>query len=162
MINVANRRENITARIFGDGPQKPQLEDMVARADLQDRISIETYSEELWHSLATASVFVSLSAYEGQPNVVLEAAAIWCPMVLSDIPAHKEALRGGGARFIAQHSADVTAEAIIDTIDDEGATRRLVLEAQNAVSGLSVTECARNYKSLYQRLLSSHDDTGST
>lgn len=47
-----------------------------------------------------AGVFVLPSSHEGQPIAVLEAMSYGCPMILSDIPAHRE-IAPEGTGFVA-------------------------------------------------------------
>jgi glycosyltransferase involved in cell wall biosynthesis len=49
---------------------------------------------------AGAGAFVLPSSHEGQPIAVLEALSYGCPVVLSDIPAHRE-IEANGARYFA-------------------------------------------------------------
>ena len=62
---------------------------------------------EVLRRVASAQAFVSWSSVENGPNAVLEAAALGAPMVLSDLPAHRE-YGGSGARY-AQDVAGLTA-----------------------------------------------------
>ncbi|KAB1074052.1 glycosyltransferase family 4 protein [Methylobacterium planeticum] len=47
-----------------------------------------------------AGAFAMVSSVEGQPIAVLEALSYGCPLILSDIPAHRE-IAPAGTRFIA-------------------------------------------------------------
>jgi glycosyltransferase involved in cell wall biosynthesis len=54
--------------------------------------------EAVYRYLTSADLFVSMSAVEGLPISVLEAMACCCPVILSDIPSHREI--AAGADFI--------------------------------------------------------------
>jgi glycosyltransferase involved in cell wall biosynthesis len=54
--------------------------------------------ENVYEHLSSADVFVFASRGEGLPVAVLEAMACRCPVVLSDIPPHREV--AAGADFI--------------------------------------------------------------
>jgi glycosyltransferase involved in cell wall biosynthesis len=47
-----------------------------------------------------AGAFAMVSSMEGQPIAVLEALSYGCPLILSDIPAHRE-IAPAGTRFVA-------------------------------------------------------------
>lgn len=50
--------------------------------------------EKVYEHLFHADVFVSTSLVEGLPVAVLEAMACGCPVILSDIPSHREIAQG--------------------------------------------------------------------
>ena len=54
--------------------------------------------EEVYEHLGNADLFISASGVEGLPIAVLEAMACSCPVILSDIPPHREI--AGGVDFI--------------------------------------------------------------
>jgi len=70
------------------------------------------YGDALQAAYADARLFVQSSSLEGMPLTVLEAAAYSRPLVLSDIPVHRELLgtdRPGGRLFSSGDPASLTA-----------------------------------------------------
>ena len=76
------------------------VEAAVAGLGLADRVRLVGFVPDAWAWMKRASVLVSPSLFEGHPNVVLEAAACGCPLVVSDIPAHREFLDGENAVLV--------------------------------------------------------------
>src|SRR5206468_1040278 len=72
--------------------------------DIRDRV---TFTGELtWDQvptyLAVGDVFVFPSKFEGMPNALLEAMAAALPVVVSDIPPHRELIQHGRTGFLAR------------------------------------------------------------
>lgn len=85
---------------IGDGPLRAPL---IARADELGLGEQAVFTglvrrEDVFRHLFDADVFISTSRVEGMPVAVLEAMACRCPVVLSDIPSHREI--ADGAAFI--------------------------------------------------------------
>ena len=66
--------------------------------------------DEKWRWFADADVFASLSAYEGLPVATLEALSFGCPVVLSDILAHRAVIEEYDATGRCVAPADAGAE----------------------------------------------------
>lgn len=81
-IGAGYLHERLTAEIRARG-----LADRVELSGLVPR-------ETVYEHLSRAHVFVSASRGEGLPVAVLEAMACHCPVVLSDIPPHREIAAG--------------------------------------------------------------------
>jgi len=62
-----------------------------------------------------AGAFVLPSSHEGQPLAVIEAMAYGCPLILSDIPAHRE-LAIPTARYFVVGNVDALAETLSGVI----------------------------------------------
>jgi len=62
-----------------------------------------------------AGAFVLPSSHEGQPLAVIEAMAYGCPLILSDIPAHRE-LAIPTARYFVVGDVDALAETLSGVI----------------------------------------------
>lgn len=50
--------------------------------------------------LKRAEAYLSAAAFEGRPNSVLEAMAAGCPVILSDIPSHREMVEEGSCGIL--------------------------------------------------------------
>src|SRR5688572_23315489 len=100
------------AVMCGDGPRRPHLERMARALGVAHRIVFKGYVDNLWDLMKRADVLVSLSRVEGCPNVVLEAMACGCPLVVSDIPPHREMLDEHSARFAGPDDAAKAAAEI--------------------------------------------------
>lgn len=86
------------------------------------------------YSGATAVVNPSLAEGFGLPAV--EAAACGAPLVMSDLPAHRETL-GAEAVYFPPRDVDALTAALAELIGDETLRGRLGRSARERVSGLS-------------------------
>lgn len=139
------------AVMCGDGPSRPRLEAMARESGLADRVLFKGYVDNLWALMRRADAFVSLSRFEGCPNVVLEAMACGCPLVVSDISAHREILDERSARFAdpddtARAAAELKAALLFG---DEARTRA----ARARATRRPVEATARLYEQLYRGLV---------
>lgn len=150
---VLRTRPSAEARFFGEGSLRSTLNEMAENSPCRDRIHIGGYTDELWQWMSKASVLVLLSRHEGQPNVALEAAAIGCPLVLSDIAAHRELFGVESARLVDPRDVDLVARAIEDVLDDPAETSSKAEKARKLVGEFSVERCARSYHEFYQDLM---------
>ncbi len=77
---------------IGEGNQRPTLTREVEAAGLQGQVEMTGLIERdrVFEKFVEADVFVSASWGEGLPVAVLEAMACRRPVVLSDIPPHRE------------------------------------------------------------------------
>jgi glycosyltransferase involved in cell wall biosynthesis len=84
----------------GTGPLRERLTDEIRARGIADRVEFTGLvpRETVYERLGRAHVFVSASRGEGLPVAVLEAMACRCPVVLSDIPPHREI--AGGTDFV--------------------------------------------------------------
>ncbi|MET0386204.1 MAG: glycosyltransferase family 1 protein, partial [Polyangiales bacterium] len=83
------------------GRYRRQLEELVEAAGLGTRVELIEYASlaELVHLYQTCAAFIYPSRWEGFGIPPLEALACGAPVVVSDIPAHREVL-GDHARFV--------------------------------------------------------------
>jgi glycosyltransferase involved in cell wall biosynthesis len=156
---VLSERIDAVALFFGEGPLKAELTSQVKSHGMEERVKISDYTAELWSLMKLASVFVSVSVFEGSPNTVLEAAVQRCPLVLSDVPQHRELLGDDGAFFVSPSVAPEIASGILEALHDPGKARRKAQCAYHRISRLTLDSTAGEYLDLYRNILAPKDAT---
>lgn len=146
------------AILFGDGPQRLLVEERVAKARHADRFRLPGFTRYLGYWRKHADVFVSVSHFEGQPNVVLEAANERCPLVVSDIPEHRECLSAAAAAWVDRHSAQSIADGIIETVLDPQLADKRRTQALADVSRFTLEAQVDLYCRTYSAVISGRDD----
>lgn len=146
-------RSGAIAVLFGAGPLRDRLIAIVQSYGMEDRIKILPYTTEIWSWMKRANLFVSASLFEGSPNAIYEAAALRCPLVLSDIPEHRELLSDEGAFFVSPLSASDIASGIVTALSDRQEARRKSECAYVRLSGFTVDMITDEYLSVYTHIL---------
>lgn len=150
---VFARSPAATASVLGEGPERAHLEARIATSPmLAGRVTLPGYVSDVSRRLANASVFVSLSRFEGTPNTVIEAILQGCPLVLSDIPAHRELLTAQEARLVALTDPVPISEAISGELMNPAAARERASRARAQVNEWSADRIAAEYLDLYRKL----------
>jgi glycosyltransferase involved in cell wall biosynthesis len=144
------------AVIFGEGPERNATLALIAATGMSSRIHLGGYSSSLDGWLRAADVFLSASLVEGHPNVVIEAAAAGCPLVLSDIPAHREFAEGGSALFAPAIDATLLAEAVVKSVTNRQEAMVRAEHARALTQPLSVEAAALQHIEIYRYLLNKH------
>lgn len=140
------------ALVFGEGVYEADLRRSVEKAGLSERIHFMGYSNELSSWMTLANVCVSTSWFEGNPNVVLESAASGCPLVISDIPAHREIFDENSVNFAKPDSPGEFASALVSKLHDNSSAKTKAARAQNIVAGFSQEQIVASYLSIYKRI----------
>lgn len=155
-LACVKQQKNILGVLCGEGPQQSDLAVLRHQLGLDEDVHFAGYlpATALWALMKKASVFVSLSAYEGCPNTVMEAMACGCPLVLSDIPAHREILDEKSALFVDPTNIQQTADRIIQALNDMEAAKNRVLIAKQRTREWSIATMACHYEKIYEDAIS--------
>ena len=86
---------NVCTLIAGDGPLRDRLEESARTYHLDGRVQFLGHREDVPQLLAAADLVVLPSAYEGLPNVVLEAMRFHKPVVATAAPGTTEVIVDG-------------------------------------------------------------------
>lgn len=83
-FSISEKHKNWRLEIYGDGPEKGKLEQLVQELRAQRKIKLRGKSDKIDEILNQAAVFVLNSRFEGFPNALLEAMATGCAAIASD------------------------------------------------------------------------------
>ena len=152
MRQVRQRAPKAVLRLLGEGPDLPILEALIRRHGLCENVELLRYREDALSWLKAADVAVLVSHFEGTPNVALEAAVIGCPMVLSDIPAHRWAFSGKEALFVDKDDPSSIAAGIIELLGDSARRKELAAAAAARVAHFTMEATCAQYLQIYKEV----------
>jgi len=75
-FNNVKSSTNLNLKIFGDGPDKEKLNNLIKGLKLCDRITLEDYSKNIIDHMRSSAACVVSSRIEGFPNVLLEMMSV--------------------------------------------------------------------------------------
>lgn len=146
--------------LCGDGPERPALEQLTAELGLGERVRFLGFRPDVWALLQAAAVVVNPSAFEGCPNVVLEAMAAGRPLVVSDIPAHRELLDEQAAWLVDPEDPAALSTALGEALADPAEAARRSTEATRRVEAFAVSRIVEQYEEVYRQVLAARGPRG--
>jgi len=147
-------------QIAGDGPQRPELIDLIRELDLSQTAELLGWQEpgSIIPLLSTAAVLAVPSVVatdgdrDGIPNVILEAFACGIPVVASNLEGISEVVRDGETGLLVEPgNSKQLASAIRQVLTDKNIYTRLSRNALQVVQ--EQFDLARNTKQLAAILL---------
>ena len=101
--------------IVGEGTEEKTFRALISKYQLEDRITIHPFTNQIQEYYSEAQVYVLSSRWEGMPLVLVEAMSHGLPIVTSDLPVCKEILcdfglyfKNGDIKDLAQRLEDAT------------------------------------------------------
>lgn len=85
-----------TLDIVGEGPEEPLLRSIIHQHQLENRVTLHPFTNDVQKYYCAASIYVLSSRWEGFGLVLFEAMSSGLPIISSDIPVAKELLEGEG------------------------------------------------------------------
>ncbi len=94
----AQVRKTTPARllILGSGKEKFSLEQLISELGLENDVAMPGFVKNPYNYMKQATVFVLSSAWEGLPNVLIEAMALGTPVVATNCPSGPEEILANG------------------------------------------------------------------
>ena len=85
--------------IVGEGGEESTFKDLIIKYQLEDRITIHPFTNQIQEYYSHAQIYVLSSRWEGMPLVLVEAMAHGLPIISSDLPVSKEIMGDFGMYF---------------------------------------------------------------
>ena len=139
--------------ILGEGPARRELESLIDRLGVRDRVALPGEVHDVRARLRSAAVFVLASRFEGFPNALLEAMAEGTAIVATDCrsgPA--EILRDcPSAALVPVDDAPALADALARMLADATLRDRCGTEARAVASRFSPATIASTWEDVLAR-----------
>ena len=137
---VHQRHPEYRLVIYGEGPERKLLEELVKRLGLQELCQLPGATNEVLEKIYSVSLFVLPSDFEGMPNALMEAMSLGLPCISTDCPCGgpRELIRDGENGLlvpVGDKAALVTAmEKLINDRDMALRMSKKALEIRNTHS----------------------------
>lgn len=124
---------SLELRIGGKGPDEEMLKEMIEKKGVASRVRLSGFMDERKKNefLQVASFLVLPSRYEGQGIVVLEAAALGKPVIVSNIPELRFAVEAGFGLSFPAGDAKSLNEKMKLLASDRGLRQEMSAKARN-------------------------------
>jgi len=140
--------------IYGEGPERANLQTQIERHSLRHRISLPGLFTDSNAALGQADLFVLASRFEGCSNVLLEALSLGRPVIATNCPGATAAILDGGHYGLLIPPTDI--DALTGALDDmmSNATLRshYAGRAPLAVAHLEPAKVAHRWLELFSSL----------
>jgi len=156
MPQVLERVPEAKLVVAGKGPRRKALQEIIHHLDLEESVQLSGFitdeARDLFFTVADCAAFPSL--YEPFGIVALEAMAVGCPVVVSNIGGLAEVVkhRENGIHIYSNNS-ESTAWGILEILENPQTARQYVAVAQEMVrQDFNWRRIARETKRLYGRV----------
>ena len=112
------RSDGWSLLLVGEGPERSNIEQMIASANLRERVMMLGGRVDVHDILNTADIVVLPSYSEGMPNAVLEAMAHGVPVVASDVGGVRSLLGSGAGIVVPPRDVSALTNALQRLIDE--------------------------------------------
>jgi glycosyltransferase involved in cell wall biosynthesis len=141
--------------IIGEGPQRNELEDLVKKTNIEDRIFFTGFQDNIEYWLPSIDVFALPSLTEGTPMSLLEAMAEGIPVVASAVGGVPQVVDSGkNGILVAAGKSEEIKDAIHLLYKDEALRNSLSREAKKMMQmKYSVQEWINKIEMEYSKVL---------
>ena len=147
---------DISLHLFGEGPNRAELEKLVAEKQLAHKIFLHGYVHGLLDRLKDMDIIVVPSLWEGFGLVFLDAFAAGVPVVGFDLPAANEIIRHEHNGLLAEPYSSVSlANAIRRLYDDAALRESLSAQAFKDLQYFTMDSMVNSYISFYRQITGS-------
>jgi len=150
ILDVRCKMLDVRWIIIGEGKERPKLEALIKKYNLENRVSLLGYLPDAIDYLKAFDVFVLPSLWEGMPNVLLEAMAAEIPIVATDVGGVSEIIENKTQGLIIEpKNASELSTAIKTLVENKEMATKMVLAAKKKINNFSLEKMIKNYQNLY-------------
>lgn len=145
---------NATFLIIGDGPERKEIENYITACNLNDKIKLLGFRNDIPAILPELDVFLMTSKTEGLGSSILDAFACKVPVVATEAGGIPEIVKDGWSGMLAPvKDASKLAAKVQLVINDSSLRNRLTANAFAELSNFSKEQMALKTLMVYQQVL---------
>jgi poly(glycerol-phosphate) alpha-glucosyltransferase len=148
--------------IYGDGPEKDQLQELIGSLGLEDKVTLHGYLENAREQARTAICHILTSSYEGQSLAIAEAMALGCPSISYEISYGPPEMISDGHSGLLVPSGDIDAlaSAITRVLGDPKLASKLSAESVKWAKSAGLEKTLASWQNLLTQITASGPRSG--
>ena len=141
--------------IFGDGPLRSHLENLIGQYDLQNIVQMHGHSKDILSIMKAFDVFVLTSKHEGLPISLLEAMALGTVPICTRVGGMQEIIENSKNGFLVElNNAPALAQKIIYLYDHPNQRKIIGINAESRVKEhYSIQKSVQKLLSMYCKIV---------
>jgi glycosyltransferase involved in cell wall biosynthesis len=157
MALLKESRDDVSAVIVGTGGPEfaGGLKALASRLGLDEKVFFLGYREDAYGVVKACDLMVLPSLWEGLPVAALEGMACGVPVLLSDIPPHRELIEEGRDGWLFRSNDRTSLSGMLaKVLQDEESMKKVALAGyMKVVKEYNSVTMARNCERLYERCI---------
>lgn len=149
----AKKNKDWTLTIVGEGEEKSKILELIKKYELQDRVKIEGFTNDIKKYMLNASAYLLSSRWEGMPMTILEAYEMGLPIISFNIDAIKELTKDIETGVIVEkYDTAKFAEAMLRMAENESYRKELGKNAKIKSNDFSYERIGEKWKTMLDSL----------
>ncbi|PJE64568.1 MAG: hypothetical protein COU90_01880 [Candidatus Ryanbacteria bacterium CG10_big_fil_rev_8_21_14_0_10_43_42] len=150
---LSKKHTNVRLTIVGDGPERENLERLVARLGLKPLVEFKGRRDAVVTYYQLASCFVLASNYEGYARTVVEALASGTPVIMTDVGVAGEVVtHESNGLVVPVGDENAFLNTMIRIVEDKNLRMYLSEEGKKIISALPAKELyLQKYKESWEK-----------
>lgn len=138
---------DISLDIYGEGEMHDELQNEIKAKDLLEVVRLQGTTNNVQEKMASSSVFILTSDFEGISNSMIEAMSVGMPIVCTDCPIGGAAMMLGNEAGLLSPVRDVDSfvRNIKSIFEYEDVSRKMAENARKKTSDYSIEEISKKW-----------------
>jgi glycosyltransferase involved in cell wall biosynthesis len=153
---IADKVPDVELLLIGDGPTRPEVDRLVRKFELNDRVKCPGFKRDVFQYLRCAHAFCLSSELEGAPLSLLEAMSCGLPVVTTAVGGIPEIIQDGeNGLLVPFGDLDTLADKLYAVLTDSTLAGDLGLAArQTILEKHTADKVLPQYEAIYESILS--------
>jgi len=137
---IADKYPTWNLTIFGEGPERKSLEELVADLNVSKRINLPGKTQNVPEELNKSKIFCLSSIYEGMSNAMVEAICVGLPILTTNVSGTEELITEGENGFLVNVGDVKTMADALDHLIADAKLREKMAENNKKQAAMFETE----------------------
>lgn len=139
--------------VCGDGNYKEELQDLIVREKLDERVKLLGFRSDIAELLCVADVFVFPTKQEGLPGALMEAMAVGLPCVASNIRGNIDLLGEDYRYLLDPMDIEAWAKGLNEILKDK---KTCGIYSREQIKKFDIQKAIENYAGVYKVIPGGH------